>query len=323
MNRGKEWLTKASQNCEKARALGPQLAEGYTCLGNVFFGTGKYEEAVKNYQRALEFDPNSDYALGQLADAYQTLGNSAAAEAAYKNAIALRQGYWGVDSGLGVFYFTQARYTEAADTFRKVVELAPNNYHGYSNLAAAYLYMGRYADSIAASERSIELRPNRDAYANLAAVYFSERRFAEAAKYCQLSLKLDPNDALNWGVFGDALYWTPGRRGEAADAYQRAIALFRSKLEVNPDDTDSLGFIAVYSVMADEKKEAMNSLQRALDLAPGNPEVLFKAASIYSSQKSLGHLITKDRSPRNTRIRPPPHGPYVSRPGRQELIALF
>ena len=149
MNRGKEWLTKASQNCEKARVLSPQLAEGYTCLGNVYFGTGKYEEAVKNYHRALDFDPNSDYALGQLADAYQTLGNTEAAEAAYKNAIALRRSYWGVYSGLGVFYFAQARYSEAADMFSKVVELAPNNYHGYSNLAAAYLYMGRYADSIA------------------------------------------------------------------------------------------------------------------------------------------------------------------------------
>jgi serine/threonine-protein kinase len=290
MNRGKEWLTKASQNCEKALASGPQLAEGYTCLGNVYFGTGKYEEAVKNYQSALQLDPNSDYALGQLADAYQTLGNSAAAEAAYKNAIALRPGYWGVYSGLGALYFAQARYSEAAGMFSKVVDLAPDNYHGYSNLAAAYLYMGRYADSIAASERSVELRPSRDAYANLAAVYFSERRFAEAAKYSQLSLKLDPSDPLSWGVFGDALYWTPGRRGEAANAYQRAITLFRSKLEVNSDDTESLGFIAVYSAMMGDKKAATNSLQRALALSPGNPEVLFQAAFVYS------HLGDTDQS---------------------------
>lgn len=282
MNRGKEWLTNASRNCAKALALGPQFAEGYTCLGNVLIGTGRYEEAVKNYQHALQLDPNSDYALGQLADAYQALGDSAAAEGAYKNAIALRPSYWGVYSGLGVLYFAQARYSEASNMFGKVIELAPNNYHGYSNLAAAYLYMGRYADSIAASERSIELRPNRDAYANLAAAYFSERQFAEAAKYSQLSLNLDPSDALTWGVLGDALYWTPGRRSEAAGAYHKAIALFISKVEVNPRDSENLGFVAVYSAMVDDKKAAMNNLARALDLAPKDPDVLFKAAFVYS-----------------------------------------
>jgi len=292
MNRGKGWLANASQNCQKALALSPQFAEGYTCLGNVLFGTGKYEEAVKHYQRALQLDPNSDYALGQLADAYQSLGNSAAAENAYKNAISLRPSYWGVYSGLGVFYFTQARYSEASAMFSKVIELAPNNYHGYSNLAAAYLYMGRYTDSIAASERSIELRPNRDAYANLAAVYFSERRFPEAAEYSKLSLKLDPSDALNWGVLGDALYWTPGRRGEAADAYHKAIALFNSKIEVNSRDAETLGFVAVYSAMVDDKKAAMNNLGRALAVAPNDADVLFKAAFVYSHLGDTDQALT-------------------------------
>jgi eukaryotic-like serine/threonine-protein kinase len=292
MNRGKEWLTNASRNCAKALALDPQFAEGYTCLGNVLIGTGRYEEAVKHYQHALQLDPNSDYALGQLADAYQTLGNSAAAESAYQNAIALRPSYWGVYSGLGVLYFTQARYSEASNMFSKVIELAPNNYHGYSNLAAAYLYMGRYADSIAASERSIELRPNRDAYANLAAVYFSERQFAEAAKYSQLSLNLDPSDALNWGVLGDALYWTPGRRSEAADAYHKAIVLFNSKIEVNPRDSENLGFVAVYNAMIDDKKAAMNNLGRALAVAPKDADVLFKAAFVYSHLGDTDQALT-------------------------------
>jgi len=290
MNRGKEWLTKASQNCQKALTLGPQLAEGYTCLGNVFSGTGKYEDAVKHYQRALQLDPNSDYALGQLADAYQALGNSAAAEAAYKNAIALRPSYWGVYSGLGVIYFNQARYSEAVDMFRKVVELAPDNYHGYSNLGALYQYLDRYDDSIAASKHSIELRPTRDAYANLASVYFAERRFEDSAKYSQLGLQLDPSDALTWGMLGDAFYWTPGRKADAAEPYRKSLALYRSKLEVNPQDVESLGFMAVYSAMVDDRKAATDSLQRALALAPGNPQILFQGSFVYA------HLGDADQS---------------------------
>ncbi len=66
---------KRRQDCEKALATGHHnLAEGHDCLGNVSFGTGKYEEAVGHFQRAVELDPKYDYALGQLADAYQKLG---------------------------------------------------------------------------------------------------------------------------------------------------------------------------------------------------------------------------------------------------------
>ena len=54
----------------------------------------------------------------------------------------MRPNYWNIPVGLGNLYFNLARYSDAADMFRKVVELSPDNYHGYSNLGAAYLYMG-------------------------------------------------------------------------------------------------------------------------------------------------------------------------------------
>ena len=171
-NRGEDWLKLAGQNCQQAINLSPQLGEAHTCLGNLAFGAGKYEEAVKQYQRSLDLDPNSDYALGQLADAYQKLGNSAAAETAYKNAINVRPQYWAVYNWLGVYYTNQSRYDEAAEMFKKVIELAPDNYRGYSNLGGAYVFEGRYGDAIEILKKSIELRPNLDAYSNQAQPIF-------------------------------------------------------------------------------------------------------------------------------------------------------
>jgi len=291
-SKGEPWLEKASANCKKSLALNPNYAEAHACLGNYFYGVGKYEDAVQQYQRALDLEPDSDYALSQLADAYQKLNNPAAAEAAYKKAISLRPNYWGVYSGLGNLYFILARYSEAADMFHKVIALSPDNYHGYSNLGAAYLYLGQYPDSISALKRSLELRPNRDAYSNLAAAYFGLRRFAEAADNIQLSLKLDEQDPLDWGNLGDALYWTPGRRPEAAAAYRKAISLFRSNLRVNPRDAEAAGYIAIYSAMLDDRKQALEDLGHALALAPTSPQVLFDAASVYNHLGDTPQALT-------------------------------
>ncbi len=162
LNRGREWLDKASSNCQKALAAGPQLAEGYVCLGNVSFATGHYEEAVQDYQRALDLDHDSDAALEGLASAYGKLGNASGAEAAYKKAIELRPNYWSAYAYLGEFYFNQARYADAADMFRKMTELAPYNYRGYADLSGAYVAQGRYSEAIDIAKRSVGLRPDKD-----------------------------------------------------------------------------------------------------------------------------------------------------------------
>jgi eukaryotic-like serine/threonine-protein kinase len=282
LNRGNEWLTKASNNCEKALTISPELAAGHTCLGNVLKATGRYDKAVEQFQRAVDLDQNSEVAFIGLADSYQKLGNLPAAEAAYKKAISLRPNYWGVYSWLGAFYYNQARYSEAAETFRKVTELAPDNYRGYSNLGGIYLLQGRYEDAISQSKRSIDLRPTVDAYSNLGSAYFALHRFADAAQSFQQGTNLDDRNSMNWGNLGDALYWTPGRRSEAAAAYKKAITLTRAQLDVNPRDALLWVMVADYYAMLNQRAPALDSLQRALEIAPADPDVAFRAAIVYN-----------------------------------------
>jgi serine/threonine-protein kinase len=158
-NRGKDWEEKAAIQCNRALAITPQLAEGHTCLGNVLFSSGRYEEAVNQFQRSLDLDHNSDETLRSLAAAYQKLGNASAAEEAYRKAISLRPNYWGVYNAFGTFYYNQARYADAVAMFKKAIQLAPLSYNGYSNLGAMYLLLGQYGEAVEALKQSIALRP--------------------------------------------------------------------------------------------------------------------------------------------------------------------
>ena len=281
-DRGKPWVDKASANCERALSLNPELLEGHICLGHVFNGTGKYDQAVDEFQGALRLQPSSEDALRGLADAYTFLGNFAAAESTYKKAIALRPNYWGVYSWLGVFYFNQARYSEAAEMFVKTTQLAPDNYHGYLLLGGAYGLQGRYTDAIAALQRSIQLRPSPDAYNNLGYVYTLMHRFPEAIAALEQALKIDDSDWMNWGNLGDALYWSPNRRPEASVKYRQAVTIGTSRLQVNPRDADTLAYLADYSAMLDDPQNAFSYVQKALELAPSKGEVLFRAAIVYN-----------------------------------------
>jgi eukaryotic-like serine/threonine-protein kinase len=293
-NQGKDWLEKARSHCERALAITPQLAEGHTCLGNVYFSTGRYDDAIKEFQRSLDLDHLSDETLRLLAAAYQKTGNAAAAEEAFRKAVSLRPNYWGVYSAFGSFYYNQARYADAAEEFRKAIQLAPLNYRGYSNLGGMYLLLGRYREAVDLLGQSNALRPTFQAYGNLGAAYFYMGRYQESAESLQQALKIDDKDWLNWGNLGDTLFQIPARRQEALSAYRKAIDLAQPRLELNPKDSFTLAFTADYYAMVDQEQQAREHMARALEIAPTDADVLFRAAILYNhfrdTEKTLDFL---------------------------------
>jgi len=280
LDKGSEWVAKASDNCQRALSLNSQLTEAHICLGTVLNGSGKYERAAEEFKQAVALNRESDEALSGLADAYTNMGNFAAAEDTYKRAMALRPNYWGIYSELGLFYYSRARYPEAAAMLIKATQLAPDNYEPYLTLGGIYVTEGRYQDAIEAFKRSIDLRANSDAYNNLGYAYILLHQYPQAIEALEKALKIDAGHWEYWGNLGDALYWSSGRRGESVAAYQKAISIGQANLLVNPRDGQLLIYMADYSAMLGEQQLSLSFLEKALEASPSDPEVFFRAAAV-------------------------------------------
>jgi serine/threonine protein kinase/tetratricopeptide (TPR) repeat protein len=285
------WAKAAIETCEKATSQGPRLAAARSCLGQAYMAQGLYEKAADEYRRMLMLEPTSDDAYGGLAFALERLGQPADAEQAFKQAVTLRPGYWATYNWLGLFYMDHARYEEAVAQFSQVVSLAPDSFTGYYNLGAVRILQGRYADAVPLLERSLSIHPSPDASSNLATAYFQMHRYADSAVQFQKAVQLDPQNYLVWGNLGDAFYWTPGRRPEAADAYARAISLGEEKLRLNPRDAQLLSSLGMYHAMRGEKKAALNNLDASLRLQPKSPDLLFNAGIIYQQLGDTAHAL--------------------------------
>jgi tetratricopeptide (TPR) repeat protein len=151
---------------------------------------------------------------------------------------------------------------------------------------------GRYSEAIEALNHSIALRPNPGAYNNLGYVYTLMGRFPEAIQALQQALKIDDSDWMNWGNLGDALYWSPNRRGEAAANYRKAISIAASKLQVNSQDVATLAYLANYSAMLGNKEAATEYVHKALKLAPSDGEALYRAAIVYNHFNDSEQALT-------------------------------
>jgi serine/threonine-protein kinase len=277
----KKWVAAAQENCHRGAERDSALSAAHICLGRVFGGTGNYEKSVDEYRQAVELEPTDDAAHGGLAYAFEQLGQLDAAEKTFKQAIAVRPNYWATYNWLGRFYQRHARYEDAAAMFEQVVSLAPDSFTGYYNLGGDRILQGKYAEAIPVLQRSLEIRKTANATSNLGTAYFQLHRYADAAAAFEQSTQLDSQNYVFWGNLGDAYYWAPGRRAEAAGAYGKGIALGEEQLRVNPRDAQALSSLAIYHAMRGERKPALDNVDIALRLNPRSPDFLFNAGITY------------------------------------------
>jgi eukaryotic-like serine/threonine-protein kinase len=286
----KAWVAKAAADCTQAVSNGNSGADGHMCMGLVDAGTGKYDDAASDYQKAIELEPTNEKAYIGLAKAYSRLNRLSDAESTYKQAINANPNSSYAYQNLAIFYLQQAQYSQAADYFHKAVDLAPESYVNESNLGAAWLYMGRYNEAIQAFTQSIRLRPNASGYANLGTAYYQARRFADAAQSYQAALKFGDQDPDLWGNLADAYHFS-GQESKAKQAYQKQLGLIQAQLQVNPQDAERQGQAASCYASLGDKQNAAAHLARSLELGHGDKDLLFNAAVVYNDLSETGEAL--------------------------------
>ena len=103
-------LALARQNFERSNNVMPN-ADSYTNLGTIAYTSGRFEDAVREYEAAVKLAPNIAVYHGNLGDAYRKVGRPSDARSAYDEAIKVGEGALEINpndmtavSRLGVYY---------------------------------------------------------------------------------------------------------------------------------------------------------------------------------------------------------------------------
>ena len=130
---------------------------------------------------------------------------------------------------LGLSYYEKGQYEEAINSFKKAVELKPNNDMNWYRLGRSYYDNGQYKEAINSFKKAVELKPN-DAYnwLWLGLSYFFNEQYKEAINSLKKAVELNPNDANNW-------YWL-GRSYNKNGEYEEAVNSLKKAVELNPNN---------------------------------------------------------------------------------------
>ena len=156
---------------------------------------GKAEEAMAEYRRAIQLDPNLGRAyagLGALAD---SLGQKQQAEDDYKQALARLDRMTDREKfrTRGGYYLLMRNADKARDEFQALVDKYPADTAGLANLALADFYKRDMTQALEVGRRAVNIYPRNVIRRNnlaLFAMYASD--FKTASLEAQETLKLNP-----------------------------------------------------------------------------------------------------------------------------------
>lgn len=279
----RKWLDGALNAADRAVENEPGAAEGFAIRGLVQQSRGQTTQAIEDFEAALELDDENVNAVRGLAEAYASQGRSTDAEELYKKAIELAPADWTGYKTLGHFYAQQKRFSDSEEQFRSVIRLTPDNALAFGNLGVALVLQGKFEVAAEAFEKAIAILPRAPSYSNLGTIQYYEGNYPRAVAAYENAIELNPADETYWGNLGDALRrrGRPGDNRASEGAYSRAVELVERRLADAPSDAGRRSRLAYWLIRLDRGQDADAELAQALSLAPGDADVLFRAALIH------------------------------------------
>lgn len=117
-------------------------AEAYNKKGLELYEAGKFDEAVKAYERAIKLKRDYGGAYSNMGDAYLRSGNFKKAIEAYKQAVRFRPDLSVAYNNMGTAYYKLGEYKKAVAAYKEALKLNPKAPSIYYSLGVAYLERG-------------------------------------------------------------------------------------------------------------------------------------------------------------------------------------
>lgn len=249
---------------ERWLAAYPKAAIAFEALGVALSKQGRNAEALQQFRKAVEFDPNRASAWRNQAFELMTMQRYGEAHVPIKAAMALDHGQdFATWSALGTLEYQLGHLEQARDAFQRAARLWPGDAQIWSWLGHINYKLQRLPDAELAYRKALHITPDDVKLKQILAELKLQGGQDQTA--VALLAELQPaqgGDAATLLVRGMAEQRL-GRYVEAESAYRKAVAL-------NPKNADAWGALGVLLHKLGRLEEAESCLEKSVRLAPAH-----------------------------------------------------
>jgi tetratricopeptide (TPR) repeat protein len=294
----------AIDSLQHAAVLGPKDAVIRFNLGMVLASRGKTGEAITQLQAAERINPSDPETHKQLALLLEKAGDKERARAERAKQAALKSDN-DKETAIARFneeanqYLLAGNAKAAAESYRKALQLNPQDPKLHYNLSLALDKLGDFAFERKELERAAKLDPSLAVAQNqLGVLALRSGQHAEAELRFKKTLAIDPTFAEAQSNLG-VLYSQEGKNADAASLFQRAIKndpkytkayvnfgllmaqegtlseaeqQFRTAIAVDSNYADAYAALGMLQAKTGRGAEAVQNFQRAVTLEPASAQ---------------------------------------------------
>jgi tetratricopeptide (TPR) repeat protein len=257
----KTW-SEGIAEAQQGAFLDPDNPHVQNAVGKIFEANGQLEQAAKAYRQALTADPAYGPAGFALIQAELNRGNREAAIKAAQQMAAQGGASPDIERLLGEDAVRHQDYIGAIPFLERATKGLPGNSDGWALLGRGYHATGRYEDAAEAYKKAVELAPQNLNYRTTYGLILGQAGQLKAglAELQKVTSTPGYKDAAGWTNLG-WIYRNLNRPRDSIAAYQKA-------LELDPkEEQAALGLGWAYSYMKDYDK-AIKAYSKAIQLDP-------------------------------------------------------
>lgn len=268
--------------------INPQSYLSHLNLGNRYKNAGFYETAIAEYDKVLELRPGHDWSLLHKANCLAKLGRYEDARKQFQYAINCTPKFYQAQIGMGDLAKQRGDFVAALRWYHEAVTSEPELIDPHLMLGEFLLEQSATKQSEAAKRTlfeegvvefraAIKLKEDyRESHRRFGRALLGAKQFDQAAAELERAVELSPNDAQSLADLGGC-YLAQGKLALAIEKTERAV-------KADPNSIEARVNRALAFVRAGKPDEALREYETALSLVPpGTP----RAAEL---RKTIGEL---------------------------------
>lgn len=154
-------LEAASRHLKEAVRISPKNLERQLTLGAVLVKQGDKQEIQKVMNNVLKIAGSKQAeVIRQVGETYLAAGMADKAQLAFSKALEADPTAIHIYNRMGIALRRQKKYLEALDTYKKAIQISPDDENLYYNLSRAYYEAGDKERSIAAMKKALSIFPD-------------------------------------------------------------------------------------------------------------------------------------------------------------------
>ncbi|QEH36150.1 TPR repeat-containing protein YrrB [Aquisphaera giovannonii] len=262
-------------NRRSAREIRQGRGASHCGLAQVYHRTGRNEEAIAEYNRALAIfaeDPNTYIGRG---DAHASLGEEDEAFADYAEAIRIGPAYSRAYVSRATLLARLGRADEALADYERALAIDPNDALALGLRGGLLSQRGQNDRALADFEAVLGMRPeDAGAHKDRGGLLVRMGRNEEAIADLDRAISLNPRSA--------ASYLNRGAAHSNLGHYEQAIADLERAIDLDPKDPKSHTNIGLALFMVGSYDRSIEELSEAVRLAPRNAIVRMNRGNVYA-----------------------------------------